>query len=341
MIELTKLLLALLCFASCAAPCAGKVKIDVFKIAESGTTKELRQAVSKGAKFNVERDLGDKEVDFDSESLLFDYGDTPLHHAAMYNHNPQSIAFLISQGLDVEAKASSGNTVLENPLSCAVRNKNVEAVKALLEGGANPNSYSAVGNSAGTSFHVIAIEYKDDHSVAKSIIEALIKAGGDVNAHLKLNSEQKMSLTQDEEEFTAYRTIFLPRSRWTSDDPLGNVRNFSHAATSNLLATLTPLMYAVLYDNPDMVNILLDVNANPNIRSGDNKTALDYANELPKSSKIKQSKAFERLIAASSASSRYSVSEAPVQNLADEKKALIHVKGRASFPKMYPIERTE
>ena len=41
--------------------------------------------------------------------------------------------------------------------------------------------------------------------------------------------------------------------------------------------TLTPLMWAVFYDNPDMVNIFLDFNADVNIRSVENKSAVDYA----------------------------------------------------------------
>lgn len=54
-------------------------------------------------------------------------------------------------------------------------------------------------------------------------------------------------------------------------------------------------MFAVLYDNADVLNILLDHGADPNIRSLEKKTALDYAKFLPKDSKIKTSSAFKRL----------------------------------------------
>ena len=62
--------------------------------------------------------------------------------------------------------------------------------------------------------------------------------------------------------------------------------------------SFTPLMFAVLYDNPDAVDILLDCKADANIRSGEGKNALDYANELPANSAIKRSDVFNRLRAA-------------------------------------------
>ena len=57
----------------------------------------------------------------------------------------------------------------------------------------------------------------------------------------------------------------------------------------------TDLAYAVINDNPEAVNILLDFNADPNTRDYLNKLALDYALELPKDSKLRRSRAFKRL----------------------------------------------
>lgn len=54
-------------------------------------------------------------------------------------------------------------------------------------------------------------------------------------------------------------------------------------------------MYAVLCDNADVVNILLDNKANANIRNVEKKTALDYARELPRNSSIKKTSTFEKL----------------------------------------------
>ena len=71
--------------------------------------------------------------------------------------------------------------------------------------------------------------------------------------------------------------------------------SFSHWAMGNFLSTFTPLMWAVIYDKPEIVTILLDFNADVNIKSIENKTAVDYADELPKDSKIKKSAVFKRL----------------------------------------------
>ena len=119
MIELRRILLVLLCIVLCYTPCEGKVRIDVFALAEHGTPEKLQKAVLEGANFNVKSDLDDGGKNLDFDSIIFDYGDTPLHHAAMYNHNHASIKFLVSLGLDVNAKASSGNTIIADPLSCA------------------------------------------------------------------------------------------------------------------------------------------------------------------------------------------------------------------------------
>ena len=60
-------------------------------------------------------------------------------------------------------------------------------------------------------------------------------------------------------------------------------------------ASVTALMSAVRNDEPEIVSLLLDANAQLNLRDVDGKTALDYANALPESSELKKSPAFERL----------------------------------------------
>ena len=70
---------------------------------------------------------------------------------------------------------------------------------------------------------------------------------------------------------------------------------FSHYAMGIFLTTFTPLMWAVIYDKPELVNIFLDFNADINLCSIEDKSAVDYANELPQNSKIKKSSVFKRL----------------------------------------------
>ena len=361
---LKKLILILLFLGFYVNACEAQEKIDVFSLAAKGTPEELRAAVMKGADFNVKRSMSefyDNEIDeaeLDKIDSLFFYDETPLHHAATYNHNPDSIKFLISLGLDVNAEASdggsSGNT--GTPLSCAIINRNLDAVKVLLEGGANPNSQICNYALSGGYFHLIAMDYKNHPAEAQFIIDALIKASGDVNSHEELSSEELASLLEYEEEFIKYRKyreerfikyriIFLPRSQWTSDIPVDNMRDFSNATRGNLLSTLTPLMYAVLYDNPDIVNIMLDVNADVGIRSAEGKNAIDYALELPENSRLKKSQTFERLKAAIITSPKLDValqnaSAAQIEKMVAEKKVPAYVRDKGTFfydPKLSKI----
>ena len=146
--------------------------------------------------------------------------------------------------------------------------------------------------------HIIATEYStnNDYQIAENIIvPALIEAGANVNSHSELTAQELREIEQYEEDFARYHSMFIPRNQWTSTIPSQNMRDFSNATKSGLLSTLTPLMYAVLSDNPGIVNILLDNGANPNIHSADGKTAWDYARELPNNARLRTWKAFERL----------------------------------------------
>lgn len=274
--------LGLLCVFAMTSICYAE-DIDVFWLVDKGTPQQLQDAVEHGAKFNVERniyDFGDDE-DIDLNGWLFDHGETPLHRAATYNRNPESIRFLISQGVDVNAEASRGNTSPETPLICAVRKNTIEVIRELLKGGANPNH-----EGTENIFKIVTDERGKDIPTYKAIVEALVEAGGNVNAHWEVKPEERTP-------------ILLPRSQWKSSNPLDNMRDdLSNVERANFSASCTPLMFAIFNDNPDIVNILLDVSADVNILNAENKCALDYANDLPEDSKLKQSPVFGRLKAA-------------------------------------------
>ena len=293
-----KIFLFILCLSVSA--CFAE-EIDVFKLAEKGTPKQLKSALKHGAKFNVQHSIYDFE-DYTKEDIsdwLYDSNETPLHRAAAYNHNPESIKFLIAQGLDVNAVASVGNTATHTPLICALWYRNIVAVKELLKAGADPNTWDSGGFSfAGTPFHIVAFEYngKSDIPIARELIAALVEAGGNVNNHEEIPPEDLKEIIEYEPELAEDKTIFSPQNQLVDGEPYFSIKIFSHATNGNFLMTLTPLMWAVFYDNPDMVNIFLDFNADVNIRSVENKTAVDYAKDLPKNSKIKKSSAFRRLI---------------------------------------------
>ena len=294
---LKKILFFLALYLNISSVCFAE-EIDVFKLVENGTPEQLQSALKQGAKFNIERNMSDFEEDsFEAPDYWpFDTGETPLHRAAAYNHNPESIKFLIKQGLDVNAIAEVGLYSSLNPLACALFSKNTVAVKELLEAGANPNAWVAGGyNFIGTPFHIIAFDY-DDASLARKIICELVNAGGNINSHEELSPEEIRDLRESSSEFGKNNTIFLPRNQWVNDDPFYNMTDFfSHYAMGTFLTTFTPIMWAVLYDKPEIVDIFLDFNADVNLRSIENKSAVDYANDLPHDSKIKKSSSFERL----------------------------------------------
>ena len=294
--------------AASTAPSKAKtqeeIEIDVFKLVEKGTPTQLRKALRNGAKFNTERTITDfTNVEIPDDYWPFDTAETPLHRAASFNHNPESIKFLIRQGLDVNATADVGNYASITPLACAIYAKNIPAIKELLKAGADPNAWTPIGyNFLGTPFHIVAFEYGDNEiALAREIITELIKVGGDINAQDEIPEEDLKFLKEHEEGFAEHNTIFLPRDQWTGcdlNDPFegDNMTGyFSHYAMGCFLGTFTPVMWAIIFDKPEIVDTFLDFNADVNIKSVEDKSAVDYAEALPKNSKIKKSLVIKRL----------------------------------------------
>ena len=259
-----------------------------FTLAEIASPEQLKQAVAEGINFNIERHLNFDDDDDYGWYEVYEFDTmTPLHAAAIKNHNPESIRFLLSLGLDVNALAETGNTISETPLVCAISNKNnIQVINALLSAGADPKAWGSGNNYS--VFHLIASECRN-YAYAKAVIDALIQAGGDVNSHYNFSREEIKDLYELEDP-SDFRIV------WSRSAPFGDaIYRLSHATRGNFLSSFTPLMYAVLFNNPDVVNILLDVGADPRIRSLEGKTALDYAKMLPKTTKLRRSDAFIRL----------------------------------------------
>ncbi len=253
---------------------------DVFELARNGTPEQLMSAFQKGANFNVSRKAYDYEADEELYTEEFEFGETPLHIAAMYNHNAGSIRFLLEAGLAINEIATSGNSIIATPLSCALKHKNLTAVSELLKAGANPHIYTNDGNNfPGSAFHIVASDYRN-YSEIKALIDELIKAGGDVNNHSNFTRKEIRY-------FLKHETLPGDKYGWSPSDPWGIASiGISNAANHNFWSSCTPLIYAVVSDNPNTVNILLDAGADPKIRNIEGKTALDYASNMPATTAI-------------------------------------------------------
>ena len=131
------------------------------------------------------------------------------------------------------------------------------------------------------------------------------------------------------------KAMLLPRRQWTTNYPSENMKdNVSTAEMGNFITSCTPLIYAALCDNPDVVNILLDYNADPNITNIENKTALDYAEELPDDSRLKKSPAFARLKAATTVENKAIESDPDfdrADKLVGEGKIPMYVRDKGKF----------
>ena len=259
-----------------------------FTLAETASPEQLKQAVAEGVNFNIERHLNFDDDDDYGWYEVYEFDTmTPLHAAAIKNSNHESIRFLVSLGLDVNALASAGNTISETPLVCAIRHRNnIQVIHTLLNAGADPEAWGSGDNYS--VFHLVASECRN-YAYAKAVIDALIQAGGDVNSHYNFSREEITDLYELEDP-SDFRIV------WSRSAPFGDaIYRLSHATRGNFLSSFTPLMYAVLFNNPDVVNILLDVGADPRIRSLEGKTALGYALMLPKTTNLRRSDAFIRL----------------------------------------------
>ena len=154
------------------------------------------------------------------------------------------------------------------PLSCAIKAGNIGAVKELLKAGANPNAFCKDDNGEIRVFQVIANLADSNKKLAKDITRMLVKAGLKINDHTEYKTSEKASEEDVINRFDGINILYSSR---------------------------TNLMYAVIDDNPNLVDILLDFKADPDIRDITNKLALDYALELPINSKLRRSSALRRL----------------------------------------------
>lgn len=176
-------------------------------------------------------------------------GFTALMYAvADKDHKLNIIETLLKNGADVNAKSNDGYT----PLLAAMHGENPETIVLLLERGAN---FNEIGDYLTILFAVSAME-----EPKPQIIKTLIKKGASVDA-------------KDTNGVTALHIA----SGLTPEMFRIVIERSADVDAQMSPDGITPLMFATLVKNPEIVEMLLKHGANTEIKDNNGETALIYA----------------------------------------------------------------
>lgn len=178
-------------------------------------------------------------------------GRTPLIVAAETGDVPMLKALVETAHCNVEAADRAGFTALTH----AGQSNSVDAVKFLLSAGANPNSRDEIGGSP--------LSWACGPRGFAAAVNELIKAGADVNVANDLGMTPMV---------------------WAGG--FGDVDRVNMLAQAGAVVNvfggpqdMTPLMFAVQINKPEVVKALLAVGGEINATDGNLDTALDYAEQ--------------------------------------------------------------
>ncbi|MBO0751333.1 MAG: ankyrin repeat domain-containing protein [Bradyrhizobiaceae bacterium] len=256
-------LLATPLFAA-AAPAADAVKVSLNAAVRSGDHDAVRTLLNDRGK----DELSGREAaaafiaaaernDLEAADMLLaagidpnaanDYGATALYAAAA-NADPAMTVKLLAAGADANTHLLSGET----PLMAAALRGHVATVTALLDGGADPNLQE---HNAGQTALMWALSQR--HS---AVVDVLVSHKADVNLASKSGSTPLMFAAQG--SIQSARTLLAAGAR----------PNDVHPDTGQ-----TALIVASTMGNTDIVALLLDNGADPNIKDANTFTALHAA----------------------------------------------------------------
>ena len=204
------------------------------------------------------------------KKLIDNEGNTPLMIALENdNNNPGVIEVLIDSTSDLDSQNNSGETALIT----ACRKNNLEAVKLLLEHKVNANLQDNKGNTA-----LITAS----GNIYQDAALLLLQSGADIN--IKNNNgftafDIAMKRMKGSEALKLmFRRKFFTLCKSGSPDIIKSALESGISANSrNKSDGSTALMYAVCYNSPEAVNVLLDFRADPRIKNASGATALYYA----------------------------------------------------------------
>ncbi|KAB0793721.1 hypothetical protein PPYR_13341 [Photinus pyralis] len=208
---------------------------------------QVTKVISQGENLNSATDNRDVTLRR-TVGIFTSHGDvnSPLHTAAWHGHQ-NAIKTLLEGGANVNAK----NKESETPLDIAAARDYAGIIKVLLSSGANPNEVNARG---GTPLHVASW-----HGQINAI-NALLDAGSDITA--RNNHSQTPLDTATSRDHAKVVSLLLSRGANPND------RNDSGD---------TPLHAAAWYGQENAAKALIDGGADINAKNLQGKTALQVA----------------------------------------------------------------
>jgi ankyrin repeat protein len=172
---------------------------------------------------------------------------TPLASAALYG-NIDIVATLLKAGANVNQPSGGYG---EPPLMLACGEGHLEVVKALLEAGADPNGKSVDGRVALTEAAM------NGHT---GVVSALLRAGAAVNTK---DSEGKTALMLADDSRELVVMLIRAGAEVDALDKVGR----------------TALLYAVVMNQPEKLQALIESGSNVNAKMKDGMTALTTAEQ--------------------------------------------------------------
>ena len=254
-------------------------RTPLHQAAESGTPAIVRTLLEAGAR-----------VDMRASGFDVDWGWdwTPLHLAAESNPDPEVVRVLLEAGADASARAYYGQT----PLHLAAANENPAVVALLLEAGADVNAREWMGR---TPLHAAAAGNNNP-----AVIDLLLEAGADLQA-VGSHAEEYVRIYSPLDGVTPLHEAAASNSNPavvtalvqagaevdTGRPPDAAPVPIEHAGTFltvNAIRNIrdpgqtSPLHMAALRNrNPAMVEALVALGADMELRGRDGRTALHMA----------------------------------------------------------------
>ena len=258
----------------------------------NATNRENVTALMIACKTMEQKDVIDVLLNAGADpNIADDVGDTWLHYAAQNYWCPEILQAVISHGVGVDVNATNKQNVTALMITCREMDEK-DAIKVLLNAGADPNIVDAEGNTW--------LHYAAQNILSTEALQVVISHGVDVdvNATNKKNVTALMTACGEMKNKDAINALLNAGADPDIVDADGNT--WLHYAAQNIWSTealqvvishglgidvnatnkknATALMIACKgMRKKDAINVLLNAGANPNIADADGDTWLHYA----------------------------------------------------------------